>query len=186
MKLFTVYDPSTGQINGAGNGPELLENSVEGLYSSEEFYIDPATKTPVVFNKPGRYHKWSWLTHSWSEDLESAISTTKTKIDDLREIKIYEKILYNGSYFDADEKAIRNIGNWQIQLAAGASVPRNFVWRDADNIDHPADASFINGLGEAITLRGSLFYQVAWQHKANIEQLTTVAEIEAYDINIGW
>jgi hypothetical protein len=114
------------------------------------------------------------------------MSLRKAEVDIERERRGYLPIAYAGSTLDADAKAQRNISSWQVQIAAGVQVPSGFVWRDANNVDHAADAAFINGLGAAITIRGTLLYQAAWTHKANIQALTTVEDILAYDITTGW
>jgi hypothetical protein len=71
-------------------------------------------------------------------------------------------------------------------LAAGQSIPPGFKWRAADNTNYPADAAFVNGLGTAMTLRGTLLYQASWAKKAEVDALATVAQVNSYDVTTGW
>ena len=167
---------------------------------------DTTTLSVLQENHPGRLV--SWIEHEAMDALFSALSLgivvadeagviasirpfvdprteKRRQADALRDQKLTALIPYRGAMFDADATAIRNISGWQTQIAAGVTLPPGFVWRDADNIDHPADADFINGLGAAITLRGSLLYQAAWAHKANIDALPDHV-VEMYDVTASW
>ena len=95
-------------------------------------------------------------------------------------------ITFQGIEWDADELSQRNISAWMASIAAGVAIPTGFVWRATDNVNHPADAAFVNGLGAAITLRGTLLYQTSWGKKAAVNALTTVDAVKAYDVTAGW
>lgn len=136
--------------------------------------------------RPNEFNEWSWITKEWIPSIDSAKSKKKDEVERERERRNQLPIAYAGAVFDADTTAMRNISGWQVQLAAGATLPTGFAWRDHYNINHPADADFVNGLGAAITTRGTQLYVAAWQHKANLDALTTVEEVIAYDLAQGW
>jgi hypothetical protein len=73
-----------------------------------------------------------------------------------------------------------------VNIAAGQNPPSGFVWRGYDNVNHPADAAFVVGLGNAITMRGTYLYQRSWIKKAEIDALTTPEDVKAYDVTAGW
>lgn len=132
-------------------------------------------------NRPLYAGPWDNTTMTWTDPrtLDQIKAARKAVIDAERATRTLEPITYAGASFDADDVAMRNVSGWQTQLAAGASLPPGFVWRDADNADHPADAAFINGLGAAITLRGTMLYAQSWALKAAIDAATTKAEVGA-------
>lgn len=136
--------------------------------------------------KPSPHHDWDAELEQWVGNLDHALAARKHEINAERERRNFLPIAYAGSLFDANATALRNIAGWQTQLAAGAVLPEGFVWRDADNVDHPADAAFLNGLGAAITLRGTALYQAAWAHKAALSALTDIDAILAYDLAANW
>lgn len=111
--------------------------------------------------------------------LDDIKAAKKADIEREREARNQLPIVFNGALFDADATAQRNVGAWQTQLANGKTLPDGFRWRDYANEYHPADAAFVNGLGEAITLRGTELYQQMWALKAQVDAATTAAEVEA-------
>lgn len=131
--------------------------------------------------KPNYPAEWSNESFEWIDlrTLAEVKAQQKAAIDAERVIRTFAPIEYAGATFDADETAMRNVSGWQTQIAAGSALPPGFVWRDATNVDHPADAAFVNGLGAAITLRGTLLYAQAWALKAAIDAAETPEAIEA-------
>jgi hypothetical protein len=103
----------------------------------------------------------------------------KAEVDVERDRRILLPFEYAGAMFDGDAKSQRNIQSWQTQIAAGVTLPLGFVWRDAGNVDHPADAAFVDGLGAALTARGTLVYQESWRMKAAIDAAETLDELVA-------
>jgi hypothetical protein len=121
-----------------------------------------------------------------------AVPIEKFKADKIESINAERErrgvlpITFQGIEWDADEFSQRNISAWMASIAAGVAIPPGFTWRAADNTNHAADAAFINGLGAAITLRGTLLYQTSWGKKAEVAALTTVDAVKAYDVTAGW
>lgn len=192
----------------------VITNKVTGPYSSPgKVYHDPGSQLVLevgdadkfsqikVFagrvvdgdivdipEKPGLSYVWDSTKNDW-EDTTPVPKLKDTKISEInveRERKNYLPIDYLGNPFDADATAQRNVSAWMVNIAAGQNPPTGFVWRGYDNVDHPADAAFIVGLGNAITLRGSYLYQRSWIKKAEVDALSTAAEVKAYDVTTGW
>ena len=139
--------------------------------------------------RPTPYHEWDLASLSFrlsAGALERAKADRCAEADRERERRGHMPVLYAAAMFDADERAQRNVTAWQTQIAGGAVLPEGFVWRDAGNVDHAADAAFVNGLGAAITLRGTLLYRAAWAHKAAIDALADFDAVMAYDLTEGW
>lgn len=138
--------------------------------------------------KPTAMHKLDDVKPQWIIDtalVEQYKENLKSKIDDIRKQKSTEPIEFYNSVFDANEVSIQNLNAWQLQLMAGVSLPDGFVWRDHYNNDHLVDATFINGLAAAITLRGTSLYTIAWAKKAEVDQLS-FDDLLTYDPEINW
>jgi hypothetical protein len=136
-------------------------------------------------------HKWvpgtGWVDQRSEEDALAAEKALKhAEINAERERRNNLVIAYSGSDFDADLPAQRNLQAWMINIAAGVDVPDGFEWRDHYNVNHAANNAFVVGLGNAITMRGTLLYQVSWVKKAELEALTTIGAVESYDVAAGW
>lgn len=117
-----------------------------------------------------------------ADSLQQAKDRKNAEIDAERERRGALPVDYAGTQFDADATALRNVTGWQLQIARGMAIPSGFMWRDFNNVDHPCDAAFLDGLGAAITLRGTGLYQQAWTLKASVDAATTVPDVEA----ISW
>jgi len=146
---------------------------------------DPTTLTvpmfPVLPYPMLNEYGWSVLS-----DISSLKLVMKEGVEIERERLNRLPITYNDSQFDADAVAQRNVSAWMTNIGAGQNPPTGFTWRGYDNVDHPADADFIVGLGNLITLRGSYLYQRSWIKKAEVDALTTAAAVKAYDVTTGW
>jgi hypothetical protein len=126
---------------------------------------------------------WTWLN---ATNIAALKETIKTKINLERERRNELPIQYQNITWDADPQSQRNVSAWMATLAAGSTLPQGFVWRAADNVNHQADADFVNGLGTAMTLRGTQLYQASWAKKSELDALATVELVNAYDVTTGW
>lgn len=192
-----VYESSTG----------LVRYVMSGVIDKDDIYLDPGMSSLVISyyidyqtsrvvngevvtipKKPEEWFIWDNATEGWIDPSPLAVLKKKKsdEITQMRERRNLSPISYQNVIFDADEEAQRNVSAWMTNIAAGQNPPTGFVWRAYDNTNHPADAEFVVGLGNAITLRGTRLYQRSWIKKAEIEALTTAEEVKAYDITTGW
>lgn len=192
--MFVSYSNITGLYTGCASHAEFIqtaENTVfENQPNPENYYLDQnLTLQLLVSPKPSLVHVFNRATNTWEI---SQNFLPKVKRDKLMEINKYrgkllaEPITYQNSPFDCDETAQRNIQAWTTNINAGTNPPAGFVWRDYNNVDHAADASFVLGLNAAVVARGTQLYQTSWTKKAEIDALTTVEAVNAYDITTGW
>lgn len=199
MSRWSFYDQQTGAFaHVIFSGPDHLVAAntpsgcaaIEGVYDHLSQRVDLATGEVIDWQppKPGdtplATYEWDAQAKRWMavSTLLSVQVQQKVLIDAARVERTHAPIEYAGALFDADDTAIRNVSGWQTQLAAGVALPDGFVWRDATNVDHPADAAFVNGLGAAITLRGTALYAQAWALKAQIDAAETKEAVQA----INW
>ncbi len=113
-------------------------------------------------------------------------NSKKESVNKIRKNMMDAGITFRGSSYDTDSESLRNIAYWHLQVISGINLPAGFAWRDKNNIDHPADEDFIKELSLAATALGTQIYQASWLHKANIDALGTLSEVESYDISVGW
>jgi hypothetical protein len=180
---------------------------MSGVTSVEEIYLDPGMSSLVIDHhidhqtsrvvngevvtipkKPEEWFVWDNATEGWIDPSPLAV-LKKKKSDEItlaRERRNLSPITYQNVIFDADEEAQRNVSAWMTNIAAGQDPPTGFEWRAYDNVNHPADAAFVVGLGNAITLRGTYLYQRSWIKKAEVAALTTAEDVRAYDVTTGW
>jgi hypothetical protein len=106
-------------------------------------------------------------------------AAARRRVDSEREGRLTSPVSYAGAVFDADGPAQRNVSGWLAVLNGGGSLPPGFVWRDFDNVDHPADTAWVVGLGAAMTARGTAVYVQSWEAKAAIDAATDEAGVLA-------
>lgn len=207
-----TYDKNTGEIVNYGSmpyDPEITVNMLKPDDENLDIIIAESTGSAFQYvkdgvltdytelqrlakqNKPkGLPATWSNETFTWTivdnRTLEQLKTAKKDQITQLRETKNLEPITYQNSLFDCDETAQRNIQAWTTNINAGTNPPEGFVWRDYNNVDHAANASFVLGLNAAVVARGTQLYQTSWTKKAEVDALTTAEQVNAYDVTTGW
>ena len=198
MKQYAIYDDQTGVVSTvtSQNGPVssyLIPNGSSVLEINEPVEAMAARvvngQIVSIPKRPSQYHVWQnggWVDSRPAPTLAEEKEKKSVAINVERERRGVLPITFQGIEWDADNIAQRNISAWMAAIAAGVTIPTGFVWRATDNTNHAADADFVNGLGAAITLRGTLLYQTSWGKKAEVAALTTVDAVKAYDVTAGW
>jgi hypothetical protein len=192
--MFVSYSNITGLYTGCASSAEFIQTAETTVFENqpnpENYYLDEAlTLQPLTAQKPSKFHVFNRATNTWeiSQIFLPQVKRDKiTQINKVREKLLNEPISYQGSLFDCDELSQRNIQAWLITINAGTNPPVGFVWRDYNNQYHAADAEFVRGLNNVIVARGTLIYQTSWTKKAEIDALTTVEQVNNYDVNTGW
>lgn len=171
------------------------------LLGLEQFHarrIDSAIKSAQMTEQSSILPTLNPVTSELEIDLEEELrilnlnkNRLTNNIDRERERRGILPIEFNGSLWDVDEKGLRNIKGWLDTLRFNKTIPAGFVWRDANNIDHPFSTGeelevTLSGIHAATIYRATGLYQTAWAKKAEVNALTTVPQTIAYDINIGW
>lgn len=175
-ELIQPPNPESGlvAIEAPGGVPDYV--LIELYYWKEEWRQRTA--------RPSEFYVWG--DEAWAEDLSGARSGKLRQVKQERERRGFLPIQFAGASWDADDIGRRNIQGWLLVIQSGESVPEGMVWRDADNVDHPADAAFFGGLWAAIVVRGTMLYQASWAHKAAIESLSTLQDIQGYNVSENW
>lgn len=133
-----------------------------------------------------------------SEDNLSSLGVTITHeeypLETLKEQKLYdlkatrddaevEPISYQGYSFDYDSKARERINAAIIALeSAGSSA--TLTWTTADNQDVKVTAANLRGVVAAVAARSNALHIAYRKAKAQVEQATTIAEVEAITLGV--
>lgn len=119
-------------------------------------------------------------------DAELLASAKPAKIAELkaeRDSREVEPITYNGNSYDYDDKARERINAAIIALdvqGADASID----WTTADNADVKVTANDLRMVIAMVAQRSNALHVAYRAAKDNVEQATTVADVEAVTLNI--
>lgn len=116
------------------------------------------------------------------EEVDKYKAVAKAEINEQRDKKKVEIIEYNTFFYDADKDSQLLLGNAITLYSIAGATPDGFMWRDYHNIDHPFTLQDLIGLGMAIANRTDEIMKKSWQIKAQIDNCTTIEEIE----QINW
>lgn len=121
-----------------------------------------------------------------ASELELVKEAKRTEINDLRTAKLY------GGYTDpwgvrwnSTAVDIQNLNAVLTLILAGA-ITNDVDWHDLDNVSHTMTAVNMITLAGGLGVFGQTCYAVSWIHKNNVDALTTISEVEAYDSTTGW
>lgn len=92
-------------------------------------------------------------------------------------------LTFEGHRYDSDEAGRANVTAVIAAVSAGISLPANFTWRTANNLDVPMDAATLLALGAAMLEHVERCYRRSWVLKQAIE---VAGEPESIDIAGGW
>ena len=117
-------------------------------------------------------------------DLSEAKAAKRKAINDYRDYKLYV-LKYNwptdSNDYDMDAVSQFKISATLGFLNAGNSLPGDFKWRDADNVDRALTDKQFKDFGKDAWNRAEDMHVVAKQHKDAVDALTTVASVDSYD-----
>lgn len=177
--------PDSADLSNMGN--TITVGSIVGV-GAETHYVQNGEL--VLFpEKPSSHHDWDWTSKSWLPNLNAAKAAKKTEIETELSRRLY--LPCNG--FDADNVSRERISGMIARIQRGDGLPTGWMgWRDASNQQHWSqdDAATVlanlTALSRAIEDREQALLVASWTHKANIEALTGIDAILAYDVTVGW
>jgi len=122
--------------------------------------------------------------------LAEAVAARRAQTDAILSEKLAMGAEYQGRRFELDDASVLRL-NAALTVAetmeiSGTAWP-GVKWTDADNqlFDVP-DLSSLREFVVALGAAGAALYAV-WQfHKKNLQDLTAIADVAAYDITAGW
>ena len=119
-----------------------------------------------------------------AHDLSEVQAAKRKAINDYRDYKLYV-LKYNwptdSNDYDMDAVSQFKISATLGFINAGNSLPGDFKWRDADNIDRAFTDQQFKDFGKDAWNRAETMHDVAKQHKDTVDTKTTVADVDSYD-----
>ena len=121
----------------------------------------------------------AWVDYAPSADelLNQAKTSKLAELKTAYESAISADIAYMNTTFQADQKSQDTIT--KVLAASGGALPDGFFWLDAANNQVPMTFADLQGLANAILLRGQQLFAKYQQLKAQVNAATTVAEVGA-------
>jgi hypothetical protein len=118
--------------------------------------------------------------------LQEAKESKRAEINELRNFKI------SSGYTDSNNitwgnsaSDIQNLNAVCTLIALGV-VTGSQTWRDSNNINHDLTPTELVTLAASIAVFVKMCYLTSWAHKENIDALTTVSAVLAYNYTINW
>lgn len=193
--MIIVFDKTSGRIEKLISAPDdhLAFYGEDAFVSNEPVsdtthYVQNGEFIPFPA-KPSPHHTWDWPTKSWLPDLPAAVSA---RLNDVT-VELGRRLYLPCNGFDADKLARERISGMIARLQRRDGLPAGWVgWRDASNQQRwaedaaPTVLANLSALSRAIEDREQALLVASWQHKANIEALTDIDSILAYDVTAGW
>jgi hypothetical protein len=144
--------------------------------------IDIQTPTPWK----GRGYVWDGSTLTMTpqfavESLEEAKAAKKNEIEFDRDAELEidsASVVVNGHPFDANPMSIKQLNDALTTFIALGGVPSGFEWRDAENVNHPADLTLLASIAAARAEQVNNIWKRSWERKAALEIATTLAEVD--------
>ncbi len=122
-------------------------------------------------------------------DAKALIDAQSNKND---EINQYRDQVFAGGFLDsngirwnASSTDISNINAVCTLIALGV-VTSNQTWRDTSNTNHTLTPTQLVQLAGGMATFGQAAYANSWTHKANVAALTTITDVNNYNITTGW
>lgn len=119
-------------------------------------------------------------------DLAGAIALKSSGVNDYRDSVINGGWIYNGVKYDSTPDSRQNMAGTMTLIASGFVVPPTFSWRTLANTNTPFDNTGFAHFYQSSCIWVETIYETSWYHKGVIANLTTVADVIAYDYTVGW
>lgn len=204
--MIYVQLQQDGRIMSAGNSYVPVEQLAPGLVEFPlsiplndvlNYAYDAVTDTfKLVGQQPSFYHEYDPATLSWVVSLTLVLESKTKDLLEQFSSKSMAPIAFDNHTLDADQTAQSNLKSklqeLDARIALNSPMPANqLFWKLADNsvVTFSTQESYhdwLRGYGIAMSERGTALYMAKWRHQAAIAALTTVADLQAYDVTIGW
>ena len=145
-----------------------------------------------ISGDPSIYANIVWLTTPISQSELDTQYLVYLKKFQHNVINVYREEKISAGYTDSNSITwsttptdIQNINAICTLIALGV-VTTDQIWRDANNVNHTMTTTDLITLAGGLSTFVAANYSTSWTHKANIDALTTEADILAYDYTTSW
>ncbi|PIR37725.1 MAG: hypothetical protein COV35_08575 [Alphaproteobacteria bacterium CG11_big_fil_rev_8_21_14_0_20_39_49] len=116
--------------------------------------------------------------------MPNAQSRKAAELEIIRHEKQYANVVYNTVTYDAGKVARANLT--AMVTSFNFSAKTDDVWLDVDNNQVTLTEAEFQGLFDAMQVSQQTAYITEATKYAEIMALTTVADVNAYDVNASW
>lgn len=179
--LTGLPDPCWVRIRGNSQS-QFQELTLEVIGGSLTF--KPEHPGQYVVSLEGRYSCADWHFEVVSLDQFKA-----RRIDEVKEQKalaLKAGVEWNGHRWDADATAQLQISGTVTSISAGLPLPEGFYWTSYDNVNVPVTSNDLIDLGAAIVAFNFAIHDRSRSLKEQIEIASSLSELDAIDVGIGW
>lgn len=190
MKLH-IYDAATGQILSSSEANSVLPMP-EGLacmlidspYGGPTTHYVESMQLVEFPPKPSIDHVWNWTVHAWQVNLDDAKARVVRAAKAERDRRINGGFVWDGSTFDSDQTAQTRILGLFVSTANQSMFP--ISWRLADNTWRSLSVADAHAVWAALQTHIARLFAKFAAHESAINALTTLADVQAYDVTTGW
>jgi hypothetical protein len=118
--------------------------------------------------------------------LEQAQASKRNEVNIQRDIHLNGGWLYKGVVYDSDATSKQNISGIMTLINTGSPLPSDFTFRAQDNSNVPYNNATFTEFFQCSCVWAEMIYRTSWYHKANIDALTDVPSVAAYNTGLGW
>jgi Domain of unknown function (DUF4376) len=171
--IYLIYEKKTGRVVSSVTG-----ESAPAVLSHHDF-IEVEAKPD--FNTV-RVVDGALIDDVAEGYLEGLRAKLRQQIDDARDAAVAQGAVTPHGLFQADLQSRTNI-NGAVNMAILAGDSFAIQWRTADNSSVSLDQEGMIQVGVMVGQFVSSIYQQSWTMKAQVDALTTVAELKAFTVH---
>lgn len=190
MKI-TKYDHATGRILFVADIPAEFVHLQDGAFLVGDAdpgrqYVDVIEKKLTDFPaRPSADHEWRWDTKEWAASLAHVRERRLKELKDQRDARVNGTFTWDGSVFDADPISQTRILGAAVS-AAGAPQRFPVNWRTNNNAWRALSAADTSAVWDALQTHIQANFSAFATKEAQINALTTVEDLQTYDVTTGW
>ena len=146
-----------------------------------------ASRPDAFLEKPVEPETLITTIHNVLITLAEVVANRYEEINALRAQKTEGDVIFKEILFDSSEKSRWNLTATAAKLASvDTTLQDGFVWRSSNNQNIPMTKEDFLAFHGAMTDWVYNNYKTSWEHKAAIDALATIKEVEEYNIQKGW
>ncbi len=192
---FSIFD-SNGTLLRTGYAPDDEVNNqvmageilVTGESYPEGVYLDVVTSTVLTIPPaPSIDHVWEHETKTWTVDIAKVRERVLWNLKRERDRRDSGGFVWDGDVFDSDipRSQSRLLGAFSTAVA-GYWPATGENWRLKNNEWRNLSATDVLGVWAAFQAHLSSVFNVFKNKEEEIGAITTVEELQAYDVTTGW
>ena len=154
--------------------------------------IESRTSTPINFEFDGQIVRAIY--QKTTKDIQTVIAEKCRLVDEMRKERLYTNIVAN---FPAGEKVIQfrdevdranlaNTASGAMTLIMAGTPDAILAYRTEDNETQMLRADQMLQIAMQALGQKQQVINTSWAHKDTLRAMTTVADVLAYDITVGW